>query len=127
MATKKSLDRDLNREYVNYFSLEESGYTKCKGMVSEFKTGASNLFQKTVKDSKGNKKYFINVFEFDFQDVPHYKGDTLGYQAEVRFFRKWQEFDVELLFMRKTTIKEMEAFFDNVFISMNCDNDKHNN
>lgn len=123
MTTK----RDLNREYVNYLSLEESGYRKCDGIINQLKTGASNLFQKTVKDSEGNKKYFINVYEFDFTDLPGYKGDTLGYQAEVRFYRKSQVFNAELLFMRKTTIKEMESFFDNVFIAMNCDIDQHNN
>ena len=123
MTTK----RDLNREYVNYLSLEESGYRKCSGIISELKQGASNHFQKTVMDSEGNKKYFINVYEFDFTNLHGYVGDTLGYQAEVRFYRKSQVFNAELLFMRKTTIKEMEAFFDNVFIAMNCDIDQHNN
>lgn len=123
MTTK----RDLNREYVNYLSLEESGYHKCEGTISNLKHGASNLFQKTVRNSKNEKMYFINVYEFDFNGYPGYVGNTLRYQAEVRFYRKHQEFNVDLLFLEKTTIKEMEAFFDDVYISMNCDIDHHNN
>lgn len=123
MATK----RDLNKEYVNYLSLEESGYRNYVGMISELKTGASKLFQKTVMDSEGNKKYFINVYEFDFSDLKGYVGNTLRYSAEVRFYRQWQDFDVELHSMDKTTIKQMEEFFDDIYVSMNCNLDHHNN
>lgn len=119
--------QDLNRLYINYLSLEENAYHKYAGTVSNLKHGTSNLFQKTVRNSKNEKVYFINVYEFDFQDVPHYEGITLKYQAEVLFYRKHQTFNVEMCFLEKTTIKEMEAFFDEIYISMNCDIDHHNN
>ncbi len=121
MTTK----RDLNREYVNYMSLEESGYRNAGR--PEWKKTSSNLFQKTILSPNGQKMYFINVYEFDFQDVPKYTGPLLQYQAEVRFYRKDQQWDTDLIISNTTTIKEMEEFFMETFIAMNCDFDHHNN
>jgi len=124
--------RDLNKEYVNYYSLEMfNGYTKCPGEISNFKRGASNLFQKRFRNEAGETLYFINVYEFDFteyQETGRYPKDmpVLKYHAEVRFFRGEHEFDVELPFLQNTTVADMEKFFEEVFQVMKCEPDKHN-
>ena len=125
-----SVNTDLNLLYVNYHSLENEGYSRCPGTVSNFKHGASNLFQKRFKKNE-KTLYFINVYEFDFtefQNDGRYPKDmpVLKYQAEVRFYRREQEFDVELFLTEKTSIKDMERFFDEVYQKMNCDPDHHN-
>lgn len=129
--------KDLNLEYINYHSLEIAGYYKCPGTISNFKSGASNLFQKRFKNESLNERfygmtlYFINVYEFDFTDLQNsgrYPKDlpTLKYQAEARFYRGKEQFNVEYLFLEKITIQEMEDFFQEVFNKMNCDFDHHN-
>lgn len=124
--------RDLNKEYVNYYSLEMfNGYSKCGGNIDNLKRHASNLFQKRIRNEAGETLYFINVYEFDFtkyQEDGRYPKDmpVLKYSAEARFYRGEQEFNVDLLFLQNTTVADMEKFFAEVFQAMKCEPDKHN-
>lgn len=123
--------KDLNLEYINYHSLETAGYNNYPGNISHLKGGASNLFQKRFRNESSQTLYFINVYEFDFSDLQYsgrYPKDLpiLKYQAEGMFYRGKETFNVEYLFLEKTTICEMEDFFQEVFNKMNCDFDHHN-
>ncbi len=108
-------------------TLQDSGYNRCLGTVSNFKQFASNLFQKRVKNNQRETLYFINVYEFDFTGLRGKDHPDLSYQADVRFYRSTQQFNTELLFLENTSIEEMENFFKEVFESMKCDIDQHNN
>lgn len=113
---------------INEKNLLESGYKEYKTSYG----GASKGFQKTVRDKfeHESKLYFINVEEFDFSESDNYPlKQKLKYQAEVHFFHQ-TAYNNEQWFIVKASfnyIEEMEVFYNNLYKTLKCIPDIHNN
>lgn len=83
----------------------------------ELKQFTTNFYQKRFDDSQG-KKYFITIAEYDNRDLPvHF--DDFSYSPESQFSTNGVVFDVSM--HSPESVEQMEAFFKDVWKSMNCD------
>lgn len=100
--------------------LLESGYIQWT-VNKTFKPYAELLFQKRITDELGTK-YFINSYEYRFDDVPNYPNPLkVSYTFEVNFtLLNDERANVHYLYNSTKTLEEIELFFKNCFIKLNC-------
>ena len=79
----------------------------------------SRLYQKCIR-TRNVKKYFIDVYYYEIIEM-NLKG-VCPFEAKVQFNTNTSNtFDVALHVNNKTTIREIEAFFAEVYKKMNCE------
>jgi hypothetical protein len=84
-------------------------------------------FQKVIKNSKGEKKYFINYFLYEpTRSTPD---NLYGITAEAHLFRNNQKdwFIVSYQANSEGRITDIEDFFEDMYEKMGCHIDPHNN
>lgn len=107
---------------INEEVLITAGY---KEYVNHNDEVCKRLFQKVVRDSRtGKKKYFINVYEWDFSC---YRSDLpLSYAPEAQMFWKGGH-SVTLKTHDFKSIEDVELFFEKFYNVFDCVPDLYNN
>ncbi len=127
--------KDLSFEEVKNmertFSIEKllsAGYKEYKMFVHPNNQG----FQKTIKNATGEKKYFINVEKWNWNEPTHRtlkNNPYYEFNSSVNFFLQDEtglivKYDICSV---KHTIEEMEQFYEEIYYNMKCIPDIHNN
>jgi len=100
--------------------LRRAGYVEYQERLKDCQVA----LQRTIYDSEGKKRYFINAFGYDFSKyIPSRR--ALEFTFEVTFFRNGLTFKVNLY--AAETVEALEAFFDDVWTRLECDIDHNNN
>lgn len=91
--------------------------------VNEFQQSKhiSRFWQKCYYTKEGNKKYFVNIEEID---LTGFTFSPLGivYEANVQFeTRNEEQFNCSLI-NHNPTIEQIEKFFEDLFVKMECRN-----
>lgn len=76
--------------------------------------------QKCISDEKG-KKYFIDVWVYDFsmyKQVPEHQWNR--FSSEANFESKDLSFKTTLIQNEKTTVKNIEEFFESIWVKLGC-------
>lgn len=65
--------------------LEDAGYKFFKPAMNLVLKSTDTLYQKRVKDSEGNTKYFINAWYYPARDIHgHHLNEGLQFEAQLR-------------------------------------------
>ena len=106
MITKEDLLNNGYREYSGTYPLHPSSNT---------------LLQKCIKDKYGIK-YYLNVYEYNFENIPNYpKPNKISYQFETKFNLYDEEScTIVYCYNDNKTIKEIEDWFANSFLDLAC-------
>lgn len=108
--------------------LLQAGYKK----VKPDKELAEGLFQKKIEEN-GKTRYFINFYTWDLGR--YINGEGIAASVEVNLHAPsinpdhdgmFDTFQVMFYVTRNSTIKEVEAFYENMYRVMNCIPDPHN-
>lgn len=77
-------------------------------------------YQKRVEDDKGIK-YFINAYEYNFEDLHNYPGSKISYQFEEQFkLHDDEAVRVTYLYNKTKALKDIEDWFENTFKNLSC-------
>ena len=99
---------------VNGEILEANGYKKYSGYISEY---FKSLYQKCIRDENGNKKYYIDVLEWDLSELEARAGTRLTgvrYEAKAQLECKdGNTVNIEML--SGWELEDMEKFFEKMF------------
>ena len=85
---------------------------------------AVEFWQKAFKDENGRKKYFINLYKYEYKVENSY---VISWEAENQFDNEDGVFNVCLLnadehskIETETAIDKIERFFNNIFERLEC-------
>ena len=96
--------------------LIENGYKRHKPDI--FHEGASDLYQKRIDDSNG-KKYFINIYKYNFKDIPNHPfPNKIYWQSEVQLFLVNDKVCNIEYFGNLEDINDIENFFNDIWYRM---------
>lgn len=93
--------------------LLENGYKKCKDNLYN----ADCLFQKRIKNEKGQTKYFIDIYKYAFK-VNDYKPDY-----EVRLITEKEKYALNILLYatkNEMTLEEIEKEVYAIWYGLDC-------
>lgn len=98
-------------------TLLAAGYKPFKSRVKQY---TDQGYQKRFDDEHG-KRYFITVWEYDNRPYKHNcpQLNDFNYAPESQFEIGTIAFNVEMI--TPESVEEMEAFFERMWMSMNCD------
>ena len=106
---------------MNDKDIEKAGYKRFD-YLPLFHEGATTFWQKRIVDDIG-KKYFIDVYRYDFPEHP-YTGDKIptSYEFSMQFCKDGDALNVELLSSwNDKSIEEIEAFIEEMWTKLNLD------
>lgn len=100
-------------------ALEEAGFKKFhqKNLWNLTDTG----WQICIRDTEGNKKYYITIAEYDTSKYPEImqRSGRYSYQPEGQFDTEdGVTFDIQM--HRPNSVQEVLDFFEQVYYRMNC-------
>jgi len=77
------------------------------------------FYQKRVDDDQG-KKYFVNVYEYDFSNYPNYKDNPkVIYEVHLDFVDKQNE-PIRIQFAASDNLNEIEERCEHLFNVLEC-------
>lgn len=77
-------------------------------------------YQKIIEDDKGIK-YFINAYEYNFEDLPNHPEPKISYQFEEQFrLSNNESVAVTYLYNKSKSLREIEEWFEDTFINLGC-------
>jgi len=105
---------------VNKENLLNAGYKIYTSPISKNESHYVESFEKRFEDEQG-KKYFIHLDCWDLRKLVKFKEDV-DFGAKVQFDNdKGETFDVSYFITSgRTTIEEVERFFENMWVKMEC-------
>lgn len=108
--------------------LLDNGY-KCHGHEegqNPWLNQADKLYQKRIKNAKGDTLYFIDIFYYDHRRY-HHPNLIEGWMPEAQFNTKTLGeskdafcFNVRMIISEETSLKQIESFFQNIYKKMDC-------
>jgi hypothetical protein len=104
---------------ISQENLEKAGYKRYLNTINKQQHNYLESYEKRF-DAERGKKYFIHIDCWDMQEfIPSRKG--LDFSPKAQFITdKDETFNVEYFAREDTTIEKMEAFFEKIWNSMNC-------
>lgn len=112
---------------VNFQDFIDAGYVKWDSTST--KNYSSYGLQKRVRNEAGETKYFITVYAFDFREYKISK--DWSFQAEVHLYQEDNAildgvFSFQVIHVVES-IDVLEKWLENMYSSMQCIPDVHNN
>lgn len=98
----------------------EQGYTK---FITSLKTPEGQvLYQKCIRGIDNIKRYYLNIFQWDWTKCATHQGDPVTYSSEVQFRLGEERVNVEYLAPLKTAqdLLRAETFYQSAYKSLWC-------
>lgn len=117
---------------ISSLDLVRAGYKQYKSDTACMLKRATMLYQKDVRipdgPHQGKLLYYVNWYEYDFSELR--PAEPVGWSAEVQFYRgprdQEETVDVEYHVRPYSTVEQVEQFFHDLFVRMDCLPDTHN-
>lgn len=91
--------------------LLENGY---KIYVADLNCGDC-LFQKRIRNEKGQTRYFINIYKYKHTDRPN------DYEVDLQFEKDNYTMDITLFGLKKMTLEEIEKEVYRIWYGLDCE------
>ncbi len=100
-------------------ALVESGYKRFQNPIPDRLDPEFNRFgyQKRVSDSKGHR-YFIDVIQYNWKNVPGYPGPQLTYEPEVHLYTGDGQALIRVTVLNdahSSSVEALEAYVDQLW------------
>ena len=95
--------------------LINAGYTRYEPLP--FEECQTDLYQKLIRDDNGNKKYFINIYVWDFSkyEQPGRKSDNPHFEVQTQLRHKKTGQHLEIALFDGWSVEDTEKFLEDVF------------